>query len=175
MGEFTVTLSEDDLYRGFLLNAANRKVRPVMVAAAGLFALLVVIIYISPAARHSLSANPLTLMLEGALLLAATLLVLVLLFRRRILRSMARRTLEQRRELATPVQWSFDGEGLGVVTRFTQSRFPWDALRGWREDERILLVYLADQLFHSVPKQQLEEATLTALRDALESHGVPRR
>ena len=30
MGEFTVTLSEDDLYRGFLLNGSNRKVRPVM-------------------------------------------------------------------------------------------------------------------------------------------------
>jgi hypothetical protein len=175
MGEFTVTMSEDDLYRGFLLNAANRKVRPVMIAAAVLFALLVVISYISPEARHSLSANPLTLMLEGALLLAATLLVLVLVLRRTILRSMARRTLEQRRDLATPVQWSFDGEALSVVSRFTQSRFPWDALRGWREDERILLVYLADQLFHSIPKHQVEEVTLTALRDALESHGVRRR
>src|SRR5687768_9003088 len=130
MGEFTVTLSEDDLYRGFLLNAANRKVRPVMIAAAGLTALLAVMAYASPAARHSLSANPLTLRLEGALLLAAVLLALVLLLRRTILRSMARRTLAQRRELAAPVQWSFDDEGLGVVTRFTHSRFPWDALRG---------------------------------------------
>ena len=175
MGEFTIAMSEEDLYRGFLLNGANRKVRPVMIAAVGLFALLVILAYASPAARYSLAANPLTLMLEGALLLAATLLALVLLLRRAILRSMARRTLEQRRELATPVQWSFDDEGLSVVTRFTSSRFPWDALRGWREDDRILLVYLADQLFHSVPKRQVEEATLTALRDALESHGVPRR
>jgi hypothetical protein len=175
MGEFTVTMSEEDLYRGFLLNGANRKVRPVMMAAAFLFALLAIIAWASPSARYSLSANPLTLMLEGAVLLALTMLMLVLLLRRTILRSMARRTLEQRRELATPVQWSFDEEALSVVTRFTSSRFPWDALRGWREDERILLVYLADQLFHSVPKHQVEEATLIALRAALESHGVPKR
>src|SRR5688500_1878361 len=132
MGEFTVTMSEDDLYRGFLLNAANRKVRPVMIAAAGLATLLAILIWASPAARYSLVTHPLTLMLEGAVLLAATLLALVLLFRRTILRSMARRTLEQRRELATPVHWGFDDEALSVATRFTQSRFPWDALRGWR-------------------------------------------
>jgi len=175
MGEFTVTMREEDLYRGFLLNAANRKLRPVIIALLVVLTLLLVLLTLSPEARHSLAYNALTLMLEGAVLLAAVLLALVLLLRGPLLRSMARRTLEQRRELATPVAWSFDDAALRIVTRFTRSEFPWDALRGWREDETMLLVYLADQLFHGVPKHQLKEAQVAALRAALEGHGVPRK
>jgi hypothetical protein len=175
MGEFTVRMSEQDLYRGFLLNAANRKARPVMIALLAILTLLMILLIAEPSARYSMACNALTLLLEGAVLLAAFLLALVLIFRRPILRSMARRTLEQRRELATPVEWAFDDTALKITTRFTRSEFPWDALRGWREDQHVLLVYLADQLFHSVPKDQVEEARVTALRSALESHGVPRR
>src|SRR5918993_4985342 len=147
MGEFTVTMREQDLYRGFLLNAANRRARPAIVAVVALLTLLAVLIALFPEARYSLAGNALMPMLEGAVLLAATLLAFVLLLRKPILRSMARRTLEQRRELATPVAWSFDDDALRIVTRFTRSEFPWDALRGWREDDATLLVYLADQLF----------------------------
>ena len=175
MGEFTVTMREEDLFRGFLLNAENRNVRPVAIAALALIALLVVLLTASPSARYSMACNALTLLLEGALLLAAVLLALVLIFRRPILRSMARRTLEQRRELATPVEWSFDETALRIVTRFTRSEFPWDALRGWREDGHVLLVYLSDQLFHAVPKHQVEESQVSALRTGLDAHGVPRR
>ena len=175
MGEFTVTLREEDLYRGFLLNAANRNTRPLLVAVAVLVALLIALLALFPDARLTLACSAGTLMLLGAVLLAAGLLAAVLAVRRPVLRSLARRTLEQRRELATPVAWSFDDETLRVATRFTRSEFPWDALRGWREDEATLLVYLADQLFHSVPKSQVEEAQLAALRTALDRHGVPRR
>jgi len=175
MGDFTVTMREEDLYRGFLLNAANRRARPAIIGVAVVLTLLVALLVLFPEARYSLAGNALMLMLEGAILLAATLLALVLLLRRPILRSMARRTLEQRRELATPVAWSFDDDALRIVTRFTRSEFPWDAIRGWREDEHVLLVYLADQLFHAVPKQQVEETEVAALRSALDRHGVPKR
>lgn len=175
MGEFTVSLREEDLYRGLLLNAANSKVRPVMLAALACLALLISILTLSPAARYSLTCNALTLMLLGALFLAATLLAVVLLVRKPILHSMARRTLEQRRELATPIQWTFDDAALRIETRFTRSQFPWDALSGWREDKHVLLVYISDQLFHAVPKDQLEAGQVAALRSALESNGVPRK
>ena len=175
MGEFTVTMSAEDLYRGFLLNAGRRSVRPLLIAALALVALLFLFFSMSADARYALLTKPLFLLLEGAVLLAFLLLALVLVLRRPLLRSMARRTLEQRRELATPVEWSFDEAALRIVTRFTRSEFPWDALRGWREDATTLLVYLGDQLFHAVPKHQVEDAVLAALRGALESHGVPRR
>jgi hypothetical protein len=175
VGEFTVTMREEDLFRGFLLNAANRNARPLLIAVLALVTLIVVLLALSPSSRHAMVYNAAYLLLEGALLLAALLLGLVLAFRRPILRSMARRTLEQRRELATPVRWAFDDDSLRIETRFTRSAFPWDALRGWREDRHVLLVYLSDQLFHAVPKDQVEEAQSGALRSALESHGVPRR
>ena len=175
MGEFTVILGEDDLYRSFLLNAANRKARPVMLAALVVLSLLVALLATSPSARYSFTCDALTLMLLGAVLLAAFLLALVLGVRRPILRSMARRTLAQRRDLATSITWSFDDGALRIVTRFTRSEFPWDALRRWREDDHVLLIYLADQIFHAVPKDQVDEAKVAALRTALESHGVPAR
>jgi hypothetical protein len=175
MGEFTVTMREEDLYRGFLLNAASRNARPALILVLGVLAMLWVLLMLSTEARKSLVCNAATLMLEGAVLLAAAALATVLLLRKPMLRSLARRTLEQRRELATPVEWSFDEAVLRVVTRFTRSEFPWDALRGWREDETTLLVYLGDQLFHGVPKHQVEAAQVAALRAALEAHGVPRK
>jgi hypothetical protein len=124
MGEFSVTMRVEDLYRGFLLNAANRNVRPLLFAIAALVLTLIALLALFPEARLTLACSAGTLMLLGAVLLAAALLGAVLVLRRPILRGMARRTLEQRRELATPVAWSFDD---------------------------------------------------TALRSALESHGVPRR
>jgi hypothetical protein len=175
MGEFTVTMREEDLYRGFLLNAASRNVQPLIAAALAIVTLLLVLLSLEPGARYALACSALALLLEGALLLAAFLLALVLVTRKPILRSMARRTLEQRRELATPVQWAFDDQALRIVTRFTRSELPWDALRAWREDDHVLLVYLADQQFHAVPKHQVEQAQMIALRTALESHGVPRK
>jgi len=114
-------------------------------------------------------------MLIGAVLLAAVLVVLALAARGPVWRSAARRTLAQRRELATPIAWAFDDNGLRIATRFTRSDFPWDALAGWREDANVLLVYLSDQLFHTVPKDQIDQAQADALRAALERHGVPRR
>jgi len=175
MGEFTVTLREEDLYRGFLLNAVNRRARPALLAVLLCVLLIVALLAISPRSICVMLASPPYLMLLGAVFLAAFLLILVLAFRRPILRSMARRTLEQRRELGTPIDWSFDDETLRIVTRFTSSAFPWDGLRGWREDKQCMLVYLADQLFHTVPKDQVDAAQIDALRAALESHGVPRR
>src|SRR5436190_959805 len=114
MGEFTVTMREEDLYRGFLLNAASRNVRPLIAAALAIVTLLLVLLSLEPSARYALACSALALLLEGALLLAAFLLALVLVTRKPILRSMARRTLEQRRELATPVQWAFDDQALRI-------------------------------------------------------------
>jgi hypothetical protein len=175
MGEFTVTLGEQDLCRGFRLHAENRRARALLLAALICVLLIGVLIAISPGSVCILLREPGMLMLIGALLLAFLLVVLVFATRGALLRSLARRTLEQRRELATPVKWAFDDETLRIETRFTRSAFPWDALRGWREDEHVLLVYLADQVFHAVPKSQVDEAQVTALRTALESRGVPRR
>jgi hypothetical protein len=173
--EFTVTLREDDLYRAMRLATANRRARPLLLAALLCALLIALLLMLSPGSVCVLLRSPLSMMLIGAVVLAAFLVTLALAARGPLWRSMARRTLAQRRELATPIEWAFDDNGLRVATRFTRSDFPWDALAGWREDRDVLLVYLSDQLFHTVPKDQIDEAQVSALRTALESHGVPRR
>ena len=175
MGEFTVSLREEDLYRGFRLNGVNRRARPLLWAVLVCVLLIAALLAASPSSLCLIIRSPGSMMLVGAVLLAAFLVALVLGTCNMIWRSMARRTLEQRRELGTPIEWSFDDEALRIVTRFTSSAFPWDALRGWREDGHCLLIYLADQLFHTVPRDQVDVAQIDALRTALESHGVPRR
>ena len=175
MGEFTVTLREDDLYRAIRLAAANRNKRPALLAVLMCVLLIAGLLAISPRSLCVLLANPLSAMLIGAVLLAASLVALAMAARGPVWRSMARRTLAQRRELGTPIAWTFDETALRIATRFTRSEFPWDALAGWREDEHVLLVRLSDQVFHAVPKGQVDEGQVSALRAALESHGVPRR
>lgn len=175
MGDFTVTLHEDDLYRGLRLNAATPAMRPLALTAGSTVALLVAVLAASPAARTVFASNRLALVLEGALLLAILTLAAVLLARGPLWRALARRSLAQRRDLAAPVRWSFDDAALRIATRFTRSEYPWDVVAGWREDAEILLIYLSDHLFHALPKARIEEDQLEALRIALEGHGVPRR
>jgi len=173
--EFTVTLREEDLYRAIRLATANRRARPALLAALACVMLIGLLLAISPASICVLLRSPLATMLIGAVLLAGLLVALALAARGPVWRSMARRTLAQRRELATPIAWSFDDNGLRIATRFTHSDFPWDALAGWREDAHVLLVYLSDQLFHTLPKHEVDETQANALRAALERHGVPRK
>ena len=175
MGEFTVTLREDDLYRAVRLAAANRRARPLLLAALACALLIVLLLAISPASICVLLRSPASMMLAGAVLLAALLVALALAARGPVWRSVTRLTLAQRRELATPVAWTLDDSALRITTRFTRSEFPWDALAGWREDDHVLLVYMSDQLFHTAPKDQIDETQLGFLRTALDSHGVPRR
>jgi hypothetical protein len=174
-GAFEVTLGEADLVHAFRLNARRAAIRPLVLAAVLVTALLVLLLLISPAARYSLTARPLMLMLEGALNLAGLVLLLVALARPAILRGLARRTLAQRAELAGPICWEFDQDGLRHKTIHSDSRYPWPALRGWREDEAVLLIYVADNLFYIVPKSQIEQHIVDGVRRAIESAGLPRR
>ena len=172
---FEITLTERDLVDAFRLNARNPAIRPLILAAAVVAAILILLLAISPEARLSATSRPLTLMLEGALALAALLLVALAVFLRPIWRWMARRALAQRQDLANPIHYSFDEKGLSQAATFTNANYPWPALRSWRESEGILLVYISDQLFYPIPKSQVDEGTVDALRHALASSGVRKR
>ncbi|HEX8055985.1 MAG TPA: YcxB family protein [Novosphingobium sp.] len=164
---FTVTLGESDLVEAFRLNARRAAIRPLVLAAALVTALLVLLLAISPAARLSLTSRPLTLMLDGALALAALLLLLVVLARPLIFRKLAERSLAQRADLAGPVEWEFGSEGIRHATIHSDSRYPWTALRGWRENDRVLLLYLADNLFYIVPKAKVGIDVIDGLHRAI--------
>jgi hypothetical protein len=121
---------------------------------------------ISPTPLGALLHDPAIMMMVGALLLAAFLAALALGARHTVWRSIARRTLEQRRELATPVEWAFDDQGVRSVTRFSRSAYPWDAFIGWRDNDQTLLIYLADQHCSPMPcpKHQAGERRATSYR-----------
>jgi hypothetical protein len=172
---FAVTLGERDLVQAFNLNAKRAAIRPLILAAVLVTVLLVLLLAISPAARQSLTARPLTLMLEGALALAALLLLLVILARPLIFRKLAQRSLVQRADLAGPVEWEFGPEGIRHTTIHSDSRYPWPALRGWRENEAVLLLYIADNLFYIVPKSQVGSELLASPRRALADSGLSQR
>lgn len=174
-GAFEVTLSEADLVQAFRLNARRGAIRPLILAAILVTMILLLLLAISPAARQSFTSRPLTLMLEGALALAALLLLLVVLARPAIFRALARRTLAQRAELAGPIHWEFGPEGIRHQTVHSDSRYPWSALRGWRENEAILLIYVADNLFYVVPKAQLDAGLSESLHRNIEEAGLPHR
>jgi hypothetical protein len=171
---FEVTLSEADLVHAFRLNARRPTLRPMILAAILIAALLTVLVAISPTARHTSTTGPLALMLEGALALAGLLLLAVFLTRPMIFRALARRMLIQRAELMGPIRWEFDEESIRHTTIHSDSHYPWPALRGWREDGSILLLYVADNLFYIVPKAQAGEEVIDSLRKNIEAGGVPR-
>ena len=114
-------------------------------------------------------------MLEGALALAAILLLALAILLKPIWRWAARRALTQRQDLANPIQYNFDEECLSQEATFTKASYPWSALKSWREGDSMLLVYISDQLFYPIPKAQLDETTIDALRKALETAGVRKR
>jgi hypothetical protein len=171
---FEVTLSEADLVQAFRLNARRPMLRPLILAALLVAALLALLLAISPTARHASTTGPLTLMIEGALALAALVLLAVVLTRPVIFRALARRMLTQRAELMGPIRWEFDEEGIRHTTIHSNSHYPWPALRGWREDGSILLLYVADNLFYMVPKAQAGQEVIGSLRRNIEAGGVPR-
>lgn len=164
---FAVTLGEDDLVQAFRLNAKRAAIRPLVLAAVLVTMLLVLLLAISPAARLSLTSRPLTLMLEGALVLAALLLLLAALARPLIFRKLAQRSLAQRADLAGPVEWEFRPDVIRHRTIHSDSLYPWTALRGWRENEAVLLLYIADNLFYIVPKAQVGAEIVAGLHRAI--------
>lgn len=171
-GGFETILSEADLLAAFRLHARLRRIRPLLIAAGVVSTLLVLLLVASPAARLSATHRPLTLLLEGALGILILLALTAALALRPLWRMQARRTLAQRRDLAEPVQWEFSEAGLRHTSVFSDSTYPWAALREWREDEHVILIYISAQLFYIVPRAAVDPALLEGLRDALVTGGV---
>ncbi|MBC2666405.1 YcxB family protein [Novosphingobium flavum] len=174
-GGFEITLTEEDLVAAFRLHARLERTRPLFLAVLLLVELLVILLICSPQARWSVTSRPLTLLLEGALALAALLLLAVMIALRPLWRLAARRQLAQRPDLSGPIRYAFTDETLSHGTVFSESTYPWSALHGWREDERTLMIYISSQLFYPIPKAKVPPATIAALTGALQAGGVVRR
>lgn len=174
-GTFVVKLTEADLVAAFRLHARLERVRPVVLAAVLLIMILLLIFVASPAARISATSRPLTLMLEGAVLLLLALVIPLAFAIRPLWRRAARRSLAVRLDLSEPITYEFSAETLRHTSCFSNSNYPWDGLYGWREDDHVLIVYPSLQLFYVIPKAQLEPGVLAAFRAAIEAAGLAKR
>jgi hypothetical protein len=103
MTAFEVALCEADLVQAFRVNARRTAVRPLACTAILVALSIVLLLAVSPAARHSFTSWPLSLLPEGALVTVAMQLLLVVLARPAIIRVLARRTPAQHAELAGPI------------------------------------------------------------------------
>jgi hypothetical protein len=172
---YSVQLTEDDLVAGFKLTARLRRAVPVIAAIVVLLALVGLILVVSPSARYSAQHRPLLLLLEGAVGILLLLVGILLASLGRIWRLNARRTLAQRPDLAEPVAYEITPATFRHTTIFADSTIPWSALRGWQENERIFMIYLTDQLFYAIPKDQAPVEAIDAIRAALTGAGVAKR
>lgn len=169
---FEVVLTEADLVAAFRLHARLERARPLLLAAALLAEILVILLLFSPQARHSATTRPLTLLLEGALAIVLALVIALALAIRPLRRWQARRTLAQRQDLAGTTKLEVGEDGIRHETCYSQSSYPWSAIHEWREDDEIVLLYIASQLFYMVPKRIADPGQIALLRGALEAAGV---
>ncbi|MBB3478438.1 MULTISPECIES: YcxB family protein [unclassified Novosphingobium] len=73
-----------------------------------------------------------------------------------------------------PYQFSFDNEGIKAIGPFESSNLPWSHLNGWLENDRLFLLSKTTLTFFCLPKDQIGEANLSALKQCLSDAGIKR-
>nr|WP_248291667.1 MULTISPECIES: YcxB family protein [unclassified Novosphingobium] len=84
----------------------------------------------------------------------------------------AKKLYAQQPSASSPYQFSFDSEGLHSVGPFETANLPWSHISGWLENDRLLLLCKTRLTFFCLPKAQLGEANLAALKQCLNLAGV---
>jgi hypothetical protein len=163
--EVSVTLDEEDFIEAYRPPPrARRRSALVLLLAIMLALLLVVLLVRFPQARIAFVTSPLIMGLTGAVILAATLVVMVLVAAPALRRRAARSTLNDHPGMRDPLVYSFDADRFMVRTTFTHAQYPWNQLWDWRESERVLIVMPTPRNFYVLPKRGIDPAVLERLR-----------
>lgn len=166
--ELSVTLDEQDLVEAYRPSARSRRQSALTLILAAMLALLIVILVVRfPQARFALAGSPLVIGLAGAVALAASLVLMLLLSAPALRRRAARSTLNDHPGMGDPVFYRFDPERFTVHTTYTQAQYPWNLLWDWREGERVVVVMPTPRHFYVLPKRGIDPAVLARLRGYL--------
>ena len=84
----------------------------------------------------------------------------------------AKKLYAQQPSASAPIEISFDSEGFRAVGLFETSDLPWSHFLGWLENDRLLLLSRTSITFFCLPKAQLGEANVIALKQCLAAAGV---
>jgi hypothetical protein len=83
-----------------------------------------------------------------------------------------RRLFDQQPAASNPYEFTFNAEGLKTVGRFESNDLPWSHILGWLENDRLIILSKANVTFFCLPKAQLGQTNLSALKQCLSAAGV---
>ena len=166
--KLTVTLDETDFLEAYRPAPRPQRQAMLLLLLAVILGLLIVVLLVRfPEARLAFEESPLVIGLTGAVVLAATLLLGLLVAAPALRRRAARSTLNDHPGMRDPVHYEFDSELFRVRSTYTQASYPWDQLWDWRESERVIIVMPTPRNFYVLPKRGVEPAVLERLRGYL--------
>jgi hypothetical protein len=166
--ELTVTLTEADFVEAYRPPPRRRRTGTLMLLLAAMLGLLIVVLVVRyPAARNSLTHNPLTMGLLGAVLLCAALVIALLIAAPALRRKAARNTLATHPGMSDPVHYAFDSEHFEARSTYSSARYPWGVMWDWREGADAIIVLPTPRNFYVIPKRDVDPAVLERLRGYL--------
>ena len=166
--QFDVTLDEADFVEAYRPAPRRGRVANLALLLAVMLALLLAALLIRfPDARMAFNESPLVIGLTGAVILAASLVVGLLIAAPALRRHAARSTLNDHPGMRDPMHYEFDPEQFRVRSTYTEASYPWHQLWDWRESERVLIVFPTPRNFYVIPKRGIDPEVLDRLRGYL--------
>lgn len=166
--EFSVNLDEDDFIEAYRPPRRSQRIANlVLILAIMLGFLLVSLLVRFPYVRMIFFESPLICGLAGAVTLAATLVIFLLIATPALRRRAARSTLDDHPGMNNSIHYSVDPEQFAMRSTYTQARYPWAQLWDWRECERVLVIYPTPRNFYVIPKREIDLDVLERLRGYL--------
>lgn len=170
--EVTITMSYQDYLEANQLRSRSRWT----IAGSLRFLLLVTVVYTAlfafvefPHSWTKLAADAITAFVV-ALCAYAGIRIFLLWY----IRHMAKKLYAQQPSARAPYLFSFDSEGMKAIGPFESSNLPWSHINGWLENDRLFLLSKTTLTFFCLPKEQLGEANLSALKRCLSAAGIKR-
>ena len=71
------------------------------------------------------------------------------------------------------VEFQYGDEGVRMIDKNNDTRVSWLEFKRWHENKSLLLLCRTDWLFHYVPKHQVDDRHIAALKSALLNASVP--
>lgn len=89
----------------------------------------------------------------------------------------AKKTFEQTREMHGPMEVEVTTEGLKMTNPLGYSLRPWDFFRRWKENQRLFLLYLAENQILILPKRSVPDAMVAEIKRLFDTvpHPAPKR
>lgn len=172
-GQITdLLVSEQDLRDGYELHFNRYSVRKfAIVIGFALFLGVLIIMLGGPGIM-----NKAFFILGGVLLWAIVVLCLIVALNRFILiPRVARKVHAQQTDFQRPMTFHWDDEALTVEQTSGHWRRLWSEYRGWRRNDKSLLLYQSDLLFSLIPINSTTHAAIDAFERQLVAHNIPKK